>query len=98
MWGGGVNSAGEALFVSLLGISTVFTALISLAIAVIIVSKVLQMLGIGKEEKKTVPVSAPTLVDDGKDDELYAAVVAAVSEEIKLPIEQFQVVSIKEIV
>lgn len=98
MWSGGVNNLGEALFVSLLGISTVFTALIALAIAVVIVSKVLQVLGIGKEEKKETKVASAVSADDGKDDELYAAIVAAVSEEMKLPVDQFQVVSIKEIV
>jgi len=47
MWIGEVNLA-NAFTISAMGLSTVFLTLISLAIAVIVVSKVLLALGIGK--------------------------------------------------
>ena len=98
MWIGEVNLA-NAFTISVMGLSTVFLTLISLAIAVIIVSKVLLALGIGKKEepKASATPAAKTTVATDENDETYAAIVAAVSEEMKLPVDKFRIVEITEI-
>ena len=100
MWIGEVNLA-NAFTISAMGLSTVFLTLISLAIAVIVVSKVLLALGIGKKEEPkasaTPAAAAKTTVATDENDETYAAIVAAVSEEMKLPIDKFRIVEITEI-
>lgn len=101
MWIGEVNLA-NAFTISAMGLSTVFLTLISLAIAVIVVSKVLLALGIGKKEEpkaSAMPAAAAakTTVATDENDETYAAIVAAVSEEMKLPVDKFRIVEITEI-
>lgn len=92
-----VDTLGEALMVSALGLSTVFITLVSLALAVLLVSVVLRALGIGKETKQEAPVNtAPQAPKEELDGELYAAIVAAISEEMGLPVDRFQIVSIQE--
>ena len=99
MWIGEVNLA-NAFTICAMGLSTVFLTLISLAIAVIVVSKVLLALGIGKKEEpkaSATPAAAKTTVATDENDETYAAIVAAVSEEMKLPVDKFRIVEITEI-
>lgn len=101
MWIGEVNLA-NAFTISAMGLSTVFLTLISLAIAVIVVSKVLLALGIGKKEEPKASATpaaaaAKTTVATDENDETYAAIVAAVSEEMKLPVDKFRIVEITEI-
>lgn len=100
MWTGEVNLA-DAFTVSAMGLSTVFLTLISLSIAVVIVSKVLLALGIGKKEQPkataTPAATEKTTVATDENNETYAAIVAAVSEEMKLPVDKFTIVSITEI-
>lgn len=100
MWIGEVQVA-DAFTISVMGLSTVFLALISLAIAVIIVSKILLALGIGKKEEPKASAAAPaatkTTVATDENDETYAAIVAAISEEMKLPVDKFRIVEITEI-
>ncbi len=96
-----VTTVLQALIVSAMGLGTVFLTLISLAVAVVIVSKVLAGTGIGQEEDKKpqAVVSKPAAEVKSSDEngELYAAIVAAISEEMKLPVDKFQIVSITEI-
>ena len=55
-------------------------------------------LGIGKkEEPKASAATAKTTVATDENDETYAAIVAAVSEEMKLPVDKFRIVEITEI-
>lgn len=92
-----VDSMGEALMVSVLGLSTVFITLVSLALAVLLVSWVLRILGIAKETKQESPAgTAPQAPKEELNGELYAAIVAAISEEMNLPVDKFQIVSIQE--
>ena len=90
MWTGGMTVA-DSIVISLVGLLVVFSALAVLAIAVIIISKVIGTLF--KESAPTaVAAPAPAI-----DEESYAVLLAAVSEEARLSGEEFRVVSIKEL-
>ena len=72
----------------------VFSALAVLAIAVIIISKVIGTLFKESAPKAAAAVAAPA---PAIDEESYAVLLAAVSEEARLSGEEFRVVSIKEL-
>lgn len=99
MWIGEVDVL-NAVTISVMGLTTVFLTLIALALAVIVVSKVLLALGVGKKEESkasATTATAATAVATDENDETYAAIVAAVSEEMKLPVDKFRIVEITEI-
>ena len=91
MWTGGMTFA-DSIIISLVGLLVVFSALAVLAIAVIIISKV-----IGTLFKESAPKAAAAVAAPAIDEESYAVLLAAVSEEARLSGEQFRVTSIKEL-
>ena len=91
MWTGGMTFA-DSIIISLVGLLVVFSALAVLAIAVIIISKVIGTLFKESAPKAAVAAPAPAI-----DEESYAVLLAAVSEEARLSGEQFRVTSIKEL-
>ena len=80
----------EQLLVSLMGIATVFLCLIVLAVAIMLVSKLIGGLGIG--EKKAAAAPAPAMDEEG-----MAVVMAAVCEETGLPIDQIRIKNVQEL-
>ena len=85
---------GEQLLVSLMGIATVFLCLIVLALAIMLVSKLIGGLGIG--EKKAAPAAAAAPAP-AMDEEGMAVVMAAVCEETGLPIDQIRIKNVQEL-
>ena len=75
----------EQLLVALMGLAVVFLCLIVLAVAVMIISKI--MSGVGGSAKK----AAPAL-----DEESMAVVMAAVCEDCGLPLDQVRIKSVQE--
>jgi len=94
MWTGEVTMA-DALLISALGLLVVFAALASLAIAIIIISKILGML-IKTDAPKAAAAAAAAPVP-AIDEESYAVLLAAISEEARLSGEEYRVKSIKEL-
>ena len=93
MWTGGMTFA-DSIIISLVGLLVVFSALAVLAIAVIIISKVIGTLFKESAPKAAAAVAAPA---PAIDEESYAVLLAAVSEEARLSGEQFRVTSIQEL-
>lgn len=93
MWTGGMTVA-DSIVISLVGLLVVFSALAVLAVAVIIISKIIGALFKTSAPKAAAAVAAPA---PGIDEESYAVLLAAVSEEARLSGEEFRVVSIKEL-
>ena len=93
MWTGGMTFA-DSIIISLVGLLVVFSARAVLAIAVIIISKVIGTLFKESAPKAAAAVAAPA---PAIDEESYAVLLAAVSEEARLSGEQFRVTSIKEL-
>lgn len=85
----------EQLLVALMGLAVVFLCLIVLAVAVMIISKI--MSGVGGSAKKAAPApvaaapAAPAL-----DEESMAVVMAAVCEDCGLPLDQVRIKSVQE--
>ncbi|MCI5643539.1 MAG: OadG family protein [Peptoniphilus sp.] len=91
---------GEAFGVALTGLTVVFLALISLLIAIMIISKVVGGIQ-GKQEpnQSAAPVKAAPqkkVVDNSMDPALLAAIIGAISMEERSRVESFRIVSINE--
>ena len=93
MWTGEMTMM-DAGLVSIVGILVVFAALASLAIAIILISKILGTL-VKTETPKA--VAAPAAAVPAIDEEIYAVLLAAVSEEARLSGEEIRVTSIREL-
>lgn len=87
----------DSIIISLVGLLVVFSALAVLAIAVIIISKVIGTLFKESAPKAAAAAAAVAAPAPAIDEESYAVLLAAVSEEARLSGEQFRVTSIKEL-
>ena len=96
MWTGQVMTFADSLVISALGIMVVFTALACIAISIVIISKVIN--AIIKPEAPKAAVAAAAAPAPAIDEEAYAVLVAAVTEEARLSGDgDVRVVSIKEL-
>ena len=108
MWTSDTMTFGESLVTFLIGFSIVFFALIALALFIIISSKVINLL-VKEEVAEQKPVasnvnaSANTAAkvvvkeDNQEEVERLAVIISAISEEMREPVENFNIVSITEI-
>ena len=85
------------LFVTLMGIGTVFFGLICIIFLTMVMGAVLK----GKEKAPAAaaaaPVAAPAPKPQGMQPEIVAAITAALSEEIGIPSNSMNIVNIKKI-
>ena len=96
MWTGQTMTFMDSVVISLLGILVVFTALACIAISIVIISKVIN--AIIKPEAPKAAVAAAAAPAPAIDEEAYAVLVAAVTEEARLSGDgDVRVVSIKEL-
>ncbi len=96
MWTGQTMTFMDSLVISLLGILVVFTCLACIAISIVIISKVIN--AIVKPEAPKAAVAAAAAPAPAIDEEAYAVLVAAVTEEARLSGDgDVRVVSIKEL-
>ncbi len=96
MWTEPTMSFGQSVIVSLLGMSIVFLALIVLALAIMIISKILQAIIKDNSQKPAAAAAAP-VVSDEADKELLAVLMATIGEDLGLPTDQFKIVSVTEL-
>ena len=106
MWTSNTMTFGESLITFLIGFSIVFIALISLALFIIISSKVINLL-VKEETPEQKPVvsnvnantatKAVAKEDNQEEAERLAVIISAISEEMREPVERFTIVSITEI-
>ena len=107
MWTGQEMTLADGLMISAVGLLVVFAALAALAIAVIIISKIINTAVkdiiiskvIGTLFKESAPKAAAAVAAPAPaiDEESYAVLLAAISEEARLSGEEFRVTSIKEL-
>ena len=96
MWTGQTMTFMDSLVISALGIMVVFTALACIAVSIVIISKVINT--IIKPEAPKAAVAAAAAPAPAIDEEAYAVLVAAVTEEARLSGDgDVRVVSIKEL-
>ena len=108
MWTSDTMTFGESLVTFLIGFSIVFFALIALALFIIISSKVINLL-VKEEVPEQKPVAsnvnanantaAKVVVKEDNQEEVerLAVIISAISEEMREPVENFNIVSITEI-
>ncbi len=97
MWTEPTMPFGTSFIVSVMGMVVVFLALIVLALAVMLISKLLRTF-LGGSEKPAAAAAAPApAVSDEADKELLAVLMATIGEDLGLPANQFRIVSVKEI-
>ena len=95
MWTGETMTFLDSLTISALGLLVVFSALAAIAVSIVIISKIINMI-IKPEAPKAAPVAAAPV--PAIDEEAYAVLVAAATEEARLSGEgEIHVVSIKEL-
>ncbi|MBQ2250707.1 MAG: OadG family protein [Lachnospiraceae bacterium] len=96
MWTGQTMTFMDSVVISLLGILVVFTCLACIAVSIVIISKVIN--AIIKPEAPKAAVAAAAAPVPAIDEEAYAVLVAAVTEEARLSGDgDVRVVSIKEL-
>ena len=96
MWTGQTMTFMDSVVISLLGILVVFTCLACIAISIVIISKIINT--IIKPEAPKAAVAAAAAPAPAIDEEAYAVLVAAVTEEARLSGDgDVRVVSIKEL-
>ena len=106
MWTSDTMTFGESIITFLIGFSIVFVALISLALFIIVSSKVINLL-VKEETPEQKPVvsnvnantatKAVAKEDNQEEVERLAVIISAISEEMREPVENFSIVSITEI-
>ena len=106
MWTSDTMTFGESIITFLIGFSIVFVALISLALFIIVSSKVINLL-VKEETPEQKPVvsnvnantatKAVAKEDNQEETERLAVIISAISEEMREPVERFTIVSITEI-
>ena len=96
MWTESTMSIGQSLIISAMGISVVFLALICLALAIIVISKILGAVIKDAPKPAAAPAPAP-VVSDEPQKETLAVLMATIGEDLGLPTDQFQITSVTEI-
>lgn len=95
MWTGETMTFMDSLLISALGLMVVFAALAAIAVSIVIISKIINMI-IKPETPKAVPAAAAPV--PAIDEEAYAVLMAAVSEEARLSGDgEIRIVSVKEL-
>lgn len=92
MFEGNVMSFAESLVISGLGVSIVFSTLVTLALSIVIFSKIFGKFSGQEEIKKPVAQAKKENNDD-----VYAVIMAAVSEEVRSLKGEYKIKEIKEV-
>lgn len=98
MWTEPTMPFGQSVIVSLLGLSVVFLALICLALAVTVISKILRsVISDGAKAPAVVAPAAAPAVSDEADKELLAVLMATIGDDLGLPTDKFRILSVTEV-
>ena len=96
MWTQSTMSFPESIVMSALGLSVVFITLIVLALAIVIISKILGLI-IKDEVKKPAAAPVQPAVSDEADKETLAVLMATIGVDLNLPPGEFKIVDVKKI-
>ncbi len=104
MWVSDTMTTWESFITFLVGFSIVFICLLSLALFIVISSKVVGAIAKDTDKPKVNTTASPsvsskasaTKTNEAETEEL-AVIISAVSEEMRTPIDKFQIVSVKQI-
>ena len=88
---------GQSVIVSLLGLSVVFLALICLALAIMVISKILRSVVSDGAKAPAAAQKAAPAVSDEADKELLAVLMATIGDDLGLPTDKFKILSVTEV-
>lgn len=105
MWTSQTMTFYESFITFLIGFTVVFASLIALAIFILISSKIVGLITKAVPQEKAQQAApqnnakpvAPVVKDNQEELENLAVIISAISEEMREPVENFQILSIKEI-
>ncbi len=97
MWTEPTMPFGQSVIVSLLGLSVVFLALICLALAIMVISKILRSVVSDGAKAPAVAQKAAPAVSDEADKELLAVLMATIGDDLGLPTDKFKILSVTEV-
>ena len=97
MWTEPTMPFGQSVIVSLLGLSVVFLALICLALAIMVISKILRSVVSDGAKAPAVAQKAAPPVSDEADKELLAVLMATIGDDLGLPTDKFKILSVTEV-
>ena len=97
MWGKETMSIPESFLISLLGIVVVFSVLIILDLAVMVISKVLRLILGATHAGQANQVTKGGAASADRDSELLAILASAISDDLGIRPDQLKIKSIKEI-
>lgn len=97
MWTEPTMPFGQSVIVSLLGLSVVFLALICLALAIMVISKILRSVVSDGAKAPTAAQKAAPAVSDEADKELLAVLMATIGDDLGLPTDKFKILSVTEV-
>ena len=95
MWTEPTMPFGQSVIVSLLGLSVVFLALICLALAIMVISKILR--SVVSDGAKAPAAAQKAAVSDEADKELLAVLMATIGDDLGLPTDKFKILSVTEV-
>ena len=96
MWTEPTMPFGQSVIVSLLGLSVVFLALICLALAIMVISKILRSVVSDAKAPAAAQKAAPAVSDEA-DKELLAVLMATIGDDLGLPTDKFKILSVTEV-
>ena len=96
MWTEPTMPFGQSVIVSLLGLSVVFLALICLALAIMVISKILRSVVSDGAKAPAAAQKAPAVSDEA-DKELLAVLMATIGDDLGLPTDKFKILSVTEV-
>jgi sodium pump decarboxylase gamma subunit len=97
MWTEPTMPFGQSVIVSLLGLSVVFLALICLALAIMVISKILRSVVSDGAKAPVAAQKAAPAVSDEADKELLAVLMATIGDDLGLPTDKFKILSVTEV-
>ena len=97
MWTEPTMPFGQSVIVSLLGLSVVFLALICLALAIMVISKILRSVVSDGAKAPAAAQKAAPAVQDEADKELLALLMATIGYDLGLPTDKFKILSVTEV-
>lgn len=96
MWTEATMPFSQSIIVSGMGITVVFLTLVTLALAIMAISRILRVF-IKDEVQKPVAATVQSVVSDEADKENLAVLMATIGFDLDLPPEQFKIVDVKEV-
>ena len=97
MWTEPTMPFGQSVIVSLLGLSVVFLALICLALAIMVISKILRSVVSDGAKAPAAAQKAAPAVSAEADTALLAVLMATIGDDLGLPTDKFKILSVTEV-